>query len=384
MSDVSAGQPYDPVSVLVADDDPIFRNLVAARLNKLRGRAVEAEDGSVAWQLLMQQSFDLAIVDLNMPNIDGFGLLQCLRGHPRTRHLPVVVITSQDDATVIEKALSLGATSFMTKPVNWTTFEHHLGTLLRLSASDRRARTSLQLAASIARGQAAIIDKLCQAVTAKTTSARDAIAWAQNSPHPNESVGHLHRAQADMQILDSIARKTQQLSALISDGICVKDMRVPLSHLLAEVMTHERPAALNANVDIVLVGEQAIVDVRCDTASLQVAISELLQNALTHSPLNSTITMSSRLHEDGLLAIDITDQGPGMDPAFVNSILSRAEADGDQSAFQSTMGIGLMLAKTVTEAHGGTLEIRTMLGKGTSATILLPADRILTLSKQAA
>ncbi len=78
----------DPLRVLVADDDPILRSLMRARLVRFNGHAVDAEDGLAAWTLLCSQTFDIAIVDLGMPNLDGISLIQCMRGYPRTRHLP--------------------------------------------------------------------------------------------------------------------------------------------------------------------------------------------------------------------------------------------------------------------------------------------------------
>ena len=91
-------QSFRTNRVLVVDDDPINRNLIAAQLTKLSCEAVEAEDGRQAWGRLTEEIFDLAIVDLNMPNMNGFELIQCVRGFPRTRHLPVVVVTSHGDS----------------------------------------------------------------------------------------------------------------------------------------------------------------------------------------------------------------------------------------------------------------------------------------------
>ena len=107
-----------PMRVIVADDDPIFRSLVRAQLGTRADEIVEAADGLEAWSHILSLNFQLALIDLSMPNLDGIALIQCIRGHPRTRHLPIIVITSRDDKDAVDKALAAGATSFLTKPVN--------------------------------------------------------------------------------------------------------------------------------------------------------------------------------------------------------------------------------------------------------------------------
>lgn len=121
-----------------------MRDLVVSRLRPLVSDVVEASDGLEAWRLLSEGTFDLALVDLMMPNLDGYALIQCVRGHPRTRHLPIVVVTSKKDATSIAQALEMGASAFLTKPVTWSAFDAHMLHLMRLSRGAERAEAELQ------------------------------------------------------------------------------------------------------------------------------------------------------------------------------------------------------------------------------------------------
>lgn len=130
--------------VLVADDDPIFRSLVASRLAQLACGIVEAGDGGCAWREARRHTFDLAIVDFEMPGLDGIALIQCLRGHPKTKHLPIVMCTSRTDSAAMREAIGAGITSFLTKPVNWSLFDSHIAHLFHLgdaaSSSIRRVK----------------------------------------------------------------------------------------------------------------------------------------------------------------------------------------------------------------------------------------------------
>lgn len=121
--------------ILLADDDVIFRSLCVAKLKSFGLEVVQAEDGVEAWHLLKDGKFALALLDVDMPNMNGVAVVQCIRTHPQTRHMPVVMITSREDVSSVRLALQAGATSYMTKPVNWSLFNDHISHLLTLGKS---------------------------------------------------------------------------------------------------------------------------------------------------------------------------------------------------------------------------------------------------------
>ena len=118
--------------ILLADDDVIFRSLCVAKLKSFGLEVVQAEDGVEAWHLLKDGGFALALLDVDMPNMGGVTLVQCIRTHPQTRHMPVVMITSREDVNSVRATLQAGATSYLTKPVNWSLFNDHISHLLTL------------------------------------------------------------------------------------------------------------------------------------------------------------------------------------------------------------------------------------------------------------
>ncbi|MFN3868429.1 MAG: response regulator [Hyphomicrobiaceae bacterium] len=105
--------------MLLADDDPIFAAIGSSTLRRRGCNVVVAGDGGIAFDALMQDSFDVAVVDLSMPEVDGFRLIALVRSTSRTARLPIIVVTVRDDAEAIEEARRLGANLFLTKPVNW-------------------------------------------------------------------------------------------------------------------------------------------------------------------------------------------------------------------------------------------------------------------------
>ncbi|HYF54639.1 MAG TPA: response regulator, partial [Salinarimonas sp.] len=133
----------NPARILVVDDDPILREFAVSQLVHPGGEIDVAADGEEAWERLETgPEVDLVLTDLEMPRLGGFGLLDRIRTSPRHGHLPVVVITSRDDMFAIDRAYELGATSFVTKPVNWRLMGYQLRYVLRGSRMEAEIRAA--------------------------------------------------------------------------------------------------------------------------------------------------------------------------------------------------------------------------------------------------
>jgi CheY-like chemotaxis protein len=116
-----AGEPAlvpapGPPRILVADDDAQMRRLIRGVLQRDGFEVVEAADGLDALDLAQQGGIDLVVLDVDMPRLDGLGVLEELRGQVRTACLPVIMLTAQHGETE-EKALDLGAHDYLGKPV---------------------------------------------------------------------------------------------------------------------------------------------------------------------------------------------------------------------------------------------------------------------------
>lgn len=102
---------------LVVDDQPSIRRVVRAYLETVqRCNVIEAVNGIDAIKQLLGNRFDLIITDLVMPEMTGLELLGYIRRHEQFRHIPVIMLTSQDDETDRRKAVALGVSDYLVKP----------------------------------------------------------------------------------------------------------------------------------------------------------------------------------------------------------------------------------------------------------------------------
>lgn len=104
--------------LLVADDNKVNRLLLARSLELQGHRVAAAENGRVALEMLRREPFDLMLLDIEMPELDGFAVLQQLAGEPALRDLAVIVTSSLEGVASVVRCIELGADDYLHKPVN--------------------------------------------------------------------------------------------------------------------------------------------------------------------------------------------------------------------------------------------------------------------------
>lgn len=103
---------------LVVEDSPTMRQLIVFALSRVRNlRVVEAEDGVDGLKKLSQQKFDILVTDINMPMMDGLKLVSMVRRDEVHKDIPIVIITTEGAHEDRQRALSLGANAYITKPI---------------------------------------------------------------------------------------------------------------------------------------------------------------------------------------------------------------------------------------------------------------------------
>lgn len=104
--------------ILIVEDSPTMRQLLAFALKRLRGAdVVEAQDGMDGLRKVTADDFDLALIDINMPVMDGLKLIHLIRQEPDLADMPIVVITTEGAQEDRDRALALGANEYLTKPI---------------------------------------------------------------------------------------------------------------------------------------------------------------------------------------------------------------------------------------------------------------------------
>jgi two-component system chemotaxis response regulator CheY len=123
----------DTLHALVVEDSPTMRQLIVFALSRIKVlKVVEADDGVDALKKLSQQHFDILITDINMPMMDGLKLVSMVRKDEVHKEIPIIIITTEGAQEDRQRALSLGANAYITKPIQAPQVISKVKDLLRL------------------------------------------------------------------------------------------------------------------------------------------------------------------------------------------------------------------------------------------------------------
>jgi two-component system chemotaxis response regulator CheY len=124
----------EQLHALVVEDSPTMRQLIVFALSRIKVlKVVEADDGVDALKKLSQQHFDILITDINMPMMDGLKLVSMVRKDEVHKEIPIIIITTEGAQEDRQRALSLGANAYITKPIQAPQVISKVKELLKLS-----------------------------------------------------------------------------------------------------------------------------------------------------------------------------------------------------------------------------------------------------------
>jgi adenylate cyclase len=120
----------DSSRLLIVDDNKVNRLLLSRSVELLGHRVALAENGRIALERLRSEPFDLLLLDIEMPEVDGFAVLEQLKADPRLREVPVIVTSSVEGLDNIVRCINLGAEDYLPKPVNPVLLKARIGASL--------------------------------------------------------------------------------------------------------------------------------------------------------------------------------------------------------------------------------------------------------------
>ncbi|HXI88161.1 MAG TPA: hybrid sensor histidine kinase/response regulator [Parvularculaceae bacterium] len=376
---------FDPARILLVDDDPIMRDLAAARLREAGYQPVIAANGAEAFSLLAAEGADLVITDLDMPEMDGFELTQRIRSDKTLAETPVIVITVSDHAGAVDKAFAAGATSFLAKPINWTLFGQSVMFVLKASRDQRALRFARDQAETGARFKDGLMSIMSHELR---TPLNAIIGFGQILAEQFErDHDRLHAEYAEY-IVDGGKRLLNSVSDMLlasearSGPIAFNEVDCTIGEIVTDGCDAIRKNATLSGAEIRVVLEDPGVEIRADRALLARAISKLVENAVKFSPPGVRVTVAATYAAAGL-AVLVEDNGPGIPKDKLASLLQPfAQSDMSSKRSKEGLGLGLPLVRAIAAAHDVEFRLESAPGKGARALLVFPPSRLLPERRQ--
>jgi signal transduction histidine kinase len=355
----------EPLYVLLVDDTP--ENLVAlgALLRRDGVELLQARSGKEALELLLEHDVSLALLDVQMPEMDGFELAELMRGAERTKHVPIIFVTAgARDPQRVFKGYESGAVDFLFKPIDPHILRSKVDVFLDLAAHRRDLANALRLSEyfigilghDLRNPLSAVVAGLeLLGMRPDDARARDILrrmgAATNRMTEMIEALLDLTRARLGRGFDFARSRELVDLGALLDKA--VDELRA--AHPKREIACH--PTACT------VIG---------DPARLAQLFSNLVGNAIVHGKPSAPITVRvEQCNGEAVIAV----HNDGAIPEAIRPTLFEPFVERDETARAKRsggLGLGLYIAQQIALAHGGDITVESTETNGTKLTVRLP------------
>jgi signal transduction histidine kinase len=367
--------------ILLVDDDAVQRVLMRETLEKAGFSCEDAQDGDEGLRKCLSLKPDLMVLDVMMPKRDGFSVCSQIRNGQVASGLPILMVTGLNDIRSIERAFDVGATNFLTKPINLSLLEHHINYMIRSAGMEQQILRAMRLAEEASAAKSQFLANMSHELRTPLNAIigfSEMISTEILGPIGTATyIGYAKDINSSGVHLLSIINDILDISKVESGTLQLDKEQLDLASLFERVLSIIRPHAEKANIGLILDTPDYVPTVYTDELRLKQVLINLLSNAVKFTPQKGQVGLHAHVSERQDLVIAISDTGIGMHPGEITKALSRfGQIDGDLNRKQEGTGLGLPLAKLITERLGGDFAITTAKGEGTTVMVTFPGDRI--------
>lgn len=388
-----------PVDILLVDDNP--NNLLAleALLSDIGARFVKARSGVDALKCLLEQDFALIILDIQMPDMDGFETAAMIRGRERSRRIPIIFLTAFNRSdTQVHRGYALGAVDFLFKPIVPEILRSKVAVfadLYRKTEEVRRQAEQLRVAERQAHERRLAVAELeaRAQVLAEADRRKDEFmaVMAHELRNPLTPIATaletLRRAQPGAQQLErarqAMERQVQHLVRLV-DGlleasrytagtIALRRQNVDLAAVVQQAVQMSQPLLNDRRHTLDIALPEGRTELVADPDRVAQMIVNLLNNAARCTDPGGVIELSARSDEGGV-ELRVRDHGRGIRPELLPRIFELfVHSDRARDRAEGGFAVGLAMVKRLAELHGGSVAANSGgEGKGAEFVIRLP------------
>jgi two-component system, sensor histidine kinase and response regulator len=354
-------KPRIPVKFLLVDDLDENLLVLEALLRRDGLELLKARSAREALELALEHEFALALIDVQMPEMDGFELAELMRGAERTRHVPIIFVTAGiQERNRVFQGYDAGAVDFLFKPLEPQILRHKTETFFQLYRQRQDLAETLRLNEELMAVVGHDLKNPLNVVLMTTT-----LLATSSDPEVQKCAARLTSSGTRMvQIIDELFDLSR---ARLGGGIPIE--RLPIDLALVVRKTVAEFEATNSNRKIELVTEGSLLG-EWDGGRLSQVLSNLIGNAVRHGIVTIPITVRLIASESGI-EISVHNGGhisedliPRLFQPFQPGVGRRRRAEG--------LGLGLYIVQQIVIAHGGEVHVSSTPADGTTFRVQLP------------
>jgi two-component system sensor histidine kinase/response regulator len=354
----------ETTKVLIVDDIAENRVALAALLRRDGVQAMCARSGAEALELLLTHDVAIALVDVQMPEMDGFELAELMRGAARTKHVPIIFVTAAaSDPTRVFRGYESGAVDFLFKPIDPQILKAKIDVFLELADQRRQVTQALRLHELFVAILGHDLRNPLGALLAGTELLADQLTEDSHQRTLSRMSSAGRRMTAMIEQLLDLTR------ARLGDGVGFVRSRKPLDvrELIQRTLDELRASHGGRDIALDAAGDCASSG---DPERLLQLFSNVIANALAHGEPGSAIAVrvAGRSRD---IVVEVSNRG-AIPSERLATLFEPFRREPRPVTRSSGLGLGLFISRQIALAHGGDIEVASSAAAGTTVTIRLP------------
>ncbi len=393
-------------TILIVDDVPTARKTLRVLLLNQGYDLALASNGAEALEMAEALNPDVILLDVMMPEMDGFEVCRRLRAMPELAEVPVIMVTALEDPESRLEAIEAGADDFITKPFDRVELRARIQAITRLNryrkllvertrrkeAEDeaRRREHEVVLLQKVKRFQDEFISNASHELRTPLSTITllsgnlDTLYDRLDETRRRKMIQDIRK---QTRILNELVEGVLDISRLDQGRVSTERQKADLARLARDEVERQLPLAQEKSQLLLVPGTEPL-PVWGNKQQLQQIIRNLLSNAIKYAPTNgqircegqiydlnhpldSTWPDSEKLAAGGWVALRVVDTGPGIAPEHINKLFDRFYRVQPQSTIPGT-GLGLSIVKELVALHQGQIAVASDPGVATTFAIYLP------------
>jgi two-component system, sensor histidine kinase and response regulator len=359
--------------ILIVDDTPVNIQILAAILKKNGYEVGIATNGRQALEAMDRVNPALILLDVMMPEMDGFETCRHLKENGAWREVPVIFLTAKTEASDIVQGFELGAVDYVAKPFNAHELLARVNTHLSLRRQKLELEANYRRLSELERLRDSLVHMVVHDLRSPLLGLSGCLQLLQG-----DLADTLQPEQAED--LDSALTAAQRLGEMVSSLLDVSRLeagQMPLDkhmHDLQPVIAGaiESLGGLTKGRKVAFTPPDPAISILCDGEVVGRVVANLVANALKFTPSSGEVRVTACTAEESV-KVAIADTGPGIPEEYRERIFQKfGQVEGQAEGKKHSTGLGLTFCKLAVEAHGGLIGVDSVVGEGSTFWFTLP------------
>ncbi len=361
------------IDILVVDD--FTQNLVAteALLGRPGLRILKAASGDEALELLLKHEVALALIDVQMPGMDGFELAEVMRSNPRTAGIPLIFMTAAaQEITRTFRGYQAGAVDFLNKPINPEVLRGKVEVFAQLFAQKKQIQQRMEELREVLQMNEIFISVLGHDLRTPLSAVMNGSELIQKLSDEKKVGDVARRIQCSADRMKKMVDQLLDVAKIRSGGMVLSKTAGNFRDVGERIISEMEHVAPDCDIRFDCQGN---TEGNFDPDRLAQILANLVSNAVQHGESGCPVNVCIDGQASDKVCIRVQNQGV-MPSDIMEEVFKPYYSAGDKLASRSGLGLGLYIVKEFVEAHDGKVSVDSEPARGTVFEVTLPREAV--------